>query len=61
MGHPYPPTGNILVRDVSLKRERERERERERDSGTFLRHLSFLGKWYGVTTYFSLYKKIRKK
>ena len=20
----------------------------------------FLGKWYGVTTYFSLYKKIRK-
>ena len=28
MGHPYPPTGNILVRDVSLERERERERER---------------------------------
>ena len=56
MGHPYPPTGNILVRDVSLKKK-----EREKDSGTFLRHLSFLGKWYGITTYFSLYKKIRKK
>ena len=41
-----------VVRDVSLKKKR---------FGYLFRVPLFLGKWYGVATYFSLYKKKEKK
>ena len=44
------PSGVAIVRDVSLKKEIQVP------FGAPL----FLGKWYGVATYFSLYKKKKK-
>ena len=45
------PSGVATIRDVSFQKKR---------FGYLFRAPLFLGKWYGVATYYSSYKKIRK-